>query len=356
MLSLSDIGDATLTKVFGRIDAIAATNLGDGQSSKAQSENPLLNPDLPEGLPGKAKTSLAKLQKFIKVASSGEKTPAEVVQFAIEYFDFKSLLDDGTPSGIDRLENLNVLAGNALPYESLDDFLADAALMSSADESSAQHSVTLMTLHAAKGLEFPVVFMVGMEEGLFPSERMGDPSDIEEERRLAYVGMTRAKEELYLTFAKSRFTYGSRNFAMPSRFLTELGYNPYGSNDFCDEEPEEEVYDFFAAAEKKLDEKIAQVQGNLDKATAELDAAIKSGDKDLADKIAALQSELASTKELLEKADAKNNAELVAKFENADKVLDAAVKAVQKNLDDAKAELEKAIADGDTALEGKSPI
>ena len=248
---LSGIGDATLTKVFGRIDAITATNLGDGQSLEAQSENPLLNPDLPEGLPGKAKTSLAKLQKFIKVASSGEKTPAEIVQFAIEYFDFKSLLDDGTPSGMDRLENLNVLAGNALPYENLDDFLADAALMSSADESSAQHSVTLMTLHAAKGLEFPVVFMVGMEEGLFPSERMGDPSDIEEERRLAYVGMTRAKEELYLTFAKSRFTYGSRNFAMPSRFLTELGYNPYGSNDFCDEEPEEEVYDFFAAAEKK---------------------------------------------------------------------------------------------------------
>lgn len=260
---LSGVGDATLAKIFGRLDAIVAANLDSitGSTSAEQSAqttqsaliemvNPLLSSDLSEGLPSKAKTSVTKLQKYIRVASSGEKTPAEIIQFAIQYFDFKSLLDDGTPSSVDRLENLNVLVGNALPYENLEDFLADATLMSSADEATAKHSVTLMTLHAAKGLEFPVVFIVGMEEGLFPSERMGDPSDIEEERRLAYVGMTRAKEKLYLTFAKSRFTYGSRNYSMPSRFLIELGYNPYGSNDF-DEEPEEEVYDFFAAAEKK---------------------------------------------------------------------------------------------------------
>ncbi len=260
---LSGVGDATLAKIFGRLDAIIAANLDSvtgptsaeqsaqtTQSALVEMANPLLSSDLSEGLPSKAKTSVTKLQKFIRVASSGEKTPAEIIQFAIQYFDFKSLLDDGTPSSVDRLENLNVLVGNALPYENLEDFLADATLMSSADEATAKHSVTLMTLHAAKGLEFPVVFIVGMEEGLFPSERMGDPSDIEEERRLAYVGMTRAKEKLYLTFAKSRFTYGSRNYSMPSRFLIELGYNPYGSNDF-DEEPEEEVYDFFAAAEKK---------------------------------------------------------------------------------------------------------
>ncbi len=260
---LSGVGDVTLAKIFGRLDAIIAANLDsitraasteqsaqETQPALIEMANPLLSPDLPEGLPSKAKTSVTKLQKFIRVASSGEKTPAEIIQFAMQYFDFKSLLDDGTPSSVDRLENLNVLVGNALPYENLEDFLADATLMSSADEAAAKHSVTLMTLHAAKGLEFPVVFIVGMEEGLFPSERMGDPSDIEEERRLAYVGMTRAKEKLYLTFAKSRFTYGSRNYSMPSRFLTELGYNPYGSNDF-DEEPEEEVYDFFAAAEKK---------------------------------------------------------------------------------------------------------
>ena len=144
------------------------------------------------------------------------------------------MLDDGTPAGTDRLENLNVLAGNALPYETLEDFLADATLMSSADETSDKHSVTLMTLHSAKGLEFPIVFMVGMEDGLFPSDRSDSIADIEEERRLAYVGMTRAREELFLTFAKSRFTFGSRNLSSPSRFLLELGFNPYGSNDFDD--------------------------------------------------------------------------------------------------------------------------
>ncbi len=220
---LSGIGEASLKKIFDRLDAIMTTH---------PDENPLSNPDLPDGLPARAKNSLMRLQNFLKTAYDKERTPTEIVQYAISYFGFRALLDDGTPSGEDRLENLNVLAGNADPYQTLDEFLADAALMSSADEASDKHSVTLMTLHAAKGLEFPVVFMVGMEEGLFPSERSDSLADIEEERRLAYVGMTRAKEELFLTFAKSRFTFGSRNLASPSRFLIELGFNPYGSNDY----------------------------------------------------------------------------------------------------------------------------
>ena len=220
---LSGIGEASLKKIIERLDAIASAH---------PEENPLKNPDLPEGLAPRAKTSFSRLQNFLRTAFDNDRTPTEIVQFVVSYFDFKSLLDDGTPSGEDRLENLNVLAGNADPYQTLEDFLADAALMSSADESSDKHSVTLMTLHAAKGLEFPVVFMVGMEDGLFPSDRSDSVADIEEERRLAYVGMTRAREELFLTFAKSRFTYGSRNLTSPSRFLIELGFNPYGSNDF----------------------------------------------------------------------------------------------------------------------------
>jgi superfamily I DNA/RNA helicase len=107
--------------------------------------------------------------------------------------------------------------------------------MSSADESSKKNSVTLMTLHAAKGLEFPVVFIVGLEEGLFPSGRcIDDGAELEEERRLMYVGMTRAMQRLFLTYAGSRYTFGSRNYNMPSRFLTELGYNPYGSSGYRD--------------------------------------------------------------------------------------------------------------------------
>lgn len=224
---LSGIGEASLLKIFGRLDAITVAH---------PEENPLKDPDLSDGLTARAHNSLTRLQNFLNTAMDQERTPTEIIQYAVSYFDFRTLLDDGTPSSADRLENLNVLAGNADPYQSLDEFLADAALMSSADETSEKHSVTLMTLHAAKGLEFPVVFMVGMEDGLFPSDRSDSIADIEEERRLAYVGMTRAREELFLTFAKSRFKFGSRNLSSPSRFLIELGFNPYGSNDFDEDE------------------------------------------------------------------------------------------------------------------------
>ena len=100
-----------------------------------------------------------------------------------------------------------------------------------------KNSVTLMTLHAAKGLEFPVVFIVGMEDGLFPSARaVESEDDLEEERRLAYVGMTRAMKQLFLTYAASRFSFGNRSYNSPSRLLIELGYNPYGSAGFRDED------------------------------------------------------------------------------------------------------------------------
>jgi DNA helicase-2/ATP-dependent DNA helicase PcrA len=157
----------------------------------------------------------------------GSITPADLVADVIEKTGYKSYVNDGDKlKAEERIENLSVLVGNAAAYESLDDFLADAALMSSADESVGDNAVTLMTLHAAKGLEFPVVFLVGMEEGLLPhsaSAGWGDDGDIEEERRLAYVGMTRAMEELFLTYAQSRLSFGSRGFNMPSRFLKDLG-------------------------------------------------------------------------------------------------------------------------------------
>ena len=244
---LSGIGPATLTKIYDRIDAILATERARSaqpQSDQPQSDqpqpdqpatsNPLLHPDLTMGLPARAQNSFNRFQNFLRSRSDDNQAPSEIIQSAISYFDFQTLLDDGTPSSDDRMENLNVMVGNAVPYDSLETFLADAALMSSADETAGKHSVTLMTLHAAKGLEFPVVFITGMEDGLFPSDRSTTNADIEEERRLAYVGMTRAREQLFLTFAKSRFTFGSRNYTSPSRFLLELGYNPYGSGAFSD--------------------------------------------------------------------------------------------------------------------------
>ena len=213
---LPGIGAVSIKKVIDAVNAI-------------DSDRPLQDPDLPAVLnAGKARNSLTRyLTFFTKVAA--KESPAEKVQYVIDYFDFAGLLSDGTPSGEERINNLEVLVGNASAYESIEEFLADAALMSSADESSAKNSVTLMTLHAAKGLEFPVVFMVGMEDGLFPSGRAEDEGSLEEERRLAYVGMTRAMRELYLTYAHSRYSFGGRTYNMPSRFLLELGYNPYGS-------------------------------------------------------------------------------------------------------------------------------
>lgn len=221
---ISGVGEVSLGKILMAIDALP-------------DDEPLKNPDILEVLSAaKAKNGFGKLVNFVKKISLDD-NPGEIVKKVIEYFDFKTLTDDGTPSGEERMANLEVLVSNAAAYDKLEDFLADASLMSSADESVVKNSVTLMTLHAAKGLEFPVVFMVGMEEGLFPSGRASeDEAGLEEERRLAYVGMTRAMRKLFLTYAASRYSYGSRNYNMPSRFLTELGYNPYGSAGYKDED------------------------------------------------------------------------------------------------------------------------
>ena len=222
---LSGIGDASLAKVTSAMDSI-------------DDETPLFDADLPEVLKaGKARNGLLRLINFLKKMNDKEVsfTPTEMIQRAVEYFDFKTLTDDGTPAAEERMRNLEVLAGNATEFETLEDFLADASLMSAVDEAGAKNSVTLMTLHAAKGLEFPVVFIVGLEEGLFPNGRVSeDESELEEERRLMYVGMTRAMRRLFLTYAASRYSYGSRNYNMPSRFLIELGYNPYGSNGYSE--------------------------------------------------------------------------------------------------------------------------
>ena len=235
---LSGVGEVSLNKILMAVDALPDVK-------------PLENPDILEVLSAaKARNGLARLVNFLKKTSTSD-NPGEIVKSIVEYFDFKNLTDDGTPSGEERMNNLEVLAANAGVYDSLEDFLADATLMSSADESSVKNSVTLMTMHAAKGLEFPVVFMVGMEDGLFPSGRTSeDEASLEEERRLAYVGMTRAMRQLFLTYAASRYSFGNRSYNMPSRFLTELGYNPYGSVGYRDEDgdgftDDMEVFDGF---------------------------------------------------------------------------------------------------------------
>ncbi len=133
-----------------------------------------------------------------------------------------------------RLENLEELVNVAAEYDalseadptreaSLADFLEQVALISDADDRSDDEGlVTLMTLHNAKGLEYPIVFMIGCEEGVFPHSRALDEGGLEEERRLCYVGITRAQRDLYLTYARTRNVFGARNFGAPSRFIGEI--------------------------------------------------------------------------------------------------------------------------------------
>lgn len=220
---LSGIGPASLEKVHTFL------NQSENYDATAQGrQNALLDAGLLDALSGKVKNNFARLQNFLRDLDMTLK-PAEIIEKVIHYFGLAELVQDGTPSGDERAENLNTMIGNAAEFESLDDFLAEATLMSSADEQTSTNFVTLMTIHAAKGLEFPAVFLVGLEEGLFPSSRSDDEDSIEEERRLAYVGMTRARKLLILTYAGSRFSNGQRSYNMPSRFLMELGYDPYSS-------------------------------------------------------------------------------------------------------------------------------
>jgi DNA helicase-2/ATP-dependent DNA helicase PcrA len=140
------------------------------------------------------------------------------------------LESDRTIEALGRVENLKEFAGVAqefsesFPEGSLDDFLSQISLVSEQDEYDEDAAtVSLMTLHNAKGLEFPVVFILGMEDGVFPHLRsLGRPEDLEEERRLAYVGITRAKRRLYLTHAFSRSLWGGSSYNPPSRFLKEV--------------------------------------------------------------------------------------------------------------------------------------
>lgn len=140
--------------------------------------------------------------------------------------DYMKFLDDGTAQGESRQENVKELLSVATAYQELglDGFLEEVALISDVDQANFDNdNVTLMTIHSAKGLEFPVVFMVGMEEMIFPHSRaLYDQSEMEEERRLCYVGMTRAREELCMTYAAARLLYGGMQHNPPSRFLSEV--------------------------------------------------------------------------------------------------------------------------------------
>lgn len=155
----------------------------------------------------------------------------EIVEYVIDKIEIKGLYNTKSEEDIDRTMNIDQLIQSVMTYEknnedvSLVDYIEGVSLASSTDnDEKDEDSVNLFTVHASKGLEFDYVFIVGAEEGIFPLSRAIDsPSEMEEERRLMYVAVTRAKKKLTITRARSRFLYGSRNSTMESRFMKEAG-------------------------------------------------------------------------------------------------------------------------------------
>ena len=194
------------------------------QAVEQAGENPNLAP--------RARAQLAVFADLMRglMAMVPNEPPSAIFDATLERSGLKAAINDGTDEGEERWANVLELRGHAAefdeiaPPEGLARFLEEVALVSDQDElEDAPDRVTLITLHAAKGLEFPVVFIVGLEEGLLPHRRaLEDERELEEERRLAYVGMTRAKDRLYLVHAHHRSTYGVGAQADPSRFLSEL--------------------------------------------------------------------------------------------------------------------------------------
>ena len=229
------------------------------------------------------KGSLSEFKNLITdLKSYSLQGPSKTIQKVLELTGYKmSLIKEGTLESQMRIENIEELLNSAFsfenlyeedidePYGMLRDYLESIALFSETDKLEDADRVLLMTLHNAKGLEFPYVFMTGMEENLFPHERssQGDNSEIEEERRLCYVGITRAEKKLYLTHAWSRTLWGGTVYNLPSRFLEE-GSSHFDTVDFSlDTHQKDSTEIEVGTGQKVIHEKygeglVLEVQGN----------------------------------------------------------------------------------------------
>ena len=207
----------------------------------------------PEQVPGLGAPAVKALRRFMStmqvLRERAEANPpiSELLKETLQESGYLEALEaERTIEAQGRLENLEELVNVAAEYDtqaeadaerepSLPDFLQQVALISDADDRSDDEGlVTLMTLHNAKGLEYPIVFMIGCEEGVFPHSRALDEGGLEEERRLCYVGITRAERDLYLTYARTRNVFGARSFGAPSRFIGEI---PDGLTDREQQQP-----------------------------------------------------------------------------------------------------------------------
>jgi DNA helicase II / ATP-dependent DNA helicase PcrA len=177
------------------------------------------------GVSGPALRGIAAFVRLLDdLAPMTDGSPGDLLQNALEFSGYLEELEaDGSVEANGRIDNLGELVGNAREFTRIDEFLEQVSLVADTDEIDDDNNVVLMTLHSAKGLEFPCVFLVGMEEGIFPHNRaLTEPLEMEEERRLAYVGITRAQQRLHLASAWSRQLFGSTSYNPPSRFLDEI--------------------------------------------------------------------------------------------------------------------------------------
>jgi DNA helicase-2/ATP-dependent DNA helicase PcrA len=191
----------------------------------------------PEDVPGLGAAAVKSLRRFMGTmevlqerAESGLETSVLLNEILQETGYREALENERTIEAQGRIENLDELVNVAVEYGaaagdegSLEEFLQQISLIADADTRTDDEGlVTLMTLHNAKGLEYPIVFMIGCEEGVFPHSRALDEGGLEEERRLCYVGITRAERDLYLTSARTRTVFGARSFGVQSRFVGEI--------------------------------------------------------------------------------------------------------------------------------------
>ena len=217
------IGVTSISRILSHAATVDVTVW---DAASASEEVPGLGPPAVKAL----KRYMATMQVLRERAESNPPV-AELVQEVLRETGYLEALEaERTIEAQGRLENLEELVNVAAEYDasegvehSLADFLERTSLRSDADELADDAGlVTLMTLHNAKGLEYPIVFMIGCEEGVFPHSRALDEGGLEEERRLCYVGITRAERDLYITYARTRSVFGSRTYGIPSRFISEV--------------------------------------------------------------------------------------------------------------------------------------
>jgi DNA helicase-2/ATP-dependent DNA helicase PcrA len=203
----------TLYQLISELNSSNATNV------------PGLTPRARQSLVGFAQS----IDRWIDSQQRGQNV-AELIDLILKDSGYRRYVDDGTEEGKERLDNIKELRNVASEYtrlvgdDPLAEFLEDVALVADVDSLKDQvDAPVLMTLHAAKGLEFPVVFITGLEDGLLPHSRaLEDPDEMAEERRLCYVGITRAKDQVFLTYAFRRTMWGSSDVSIPSRFLNDI--------------------------------------------------------------------------------------------------------------------------------------